>query len=388
LLGARIVRIATHPIYQQKGYGRRALEILEQYYSGTLVCMDENIENLEIDVEEDDDAPLTEQLAPRKSIPQLLLKLSQRSAEKLDYIGVSYGLTKTLLPFWRKTGFVPVYISQKENSLTGEHSCIMLKSIRDNDNSWLERFWKDFRRRFLHLLGFTCFRKMPARVALGIIINQNCTTDNYETMSASDLDKFLTNFDLKRLEEFTRSHDRCSIVDIIPRLALKYFEGKMKDVHISPLQMEILLAVGLQFKTYKEVSSEMELQEGQVRSLHVKCITIITQHLNGIKEDEIAKTLPDLSRVTEAESMFESNVAEQQGNKPQLLLGENLKQYAIKGSEHDWDMALASGLKGMVSVKGKRKLTLEADKEDKFIRKPDHKKKKFDHKKKKFKKKK
>jgi N-acetyltransferase 10 len=49
-------------------------------------------------------------LEPRKSLPPLLLKLSERPPEKLDYLGVSYGLTEGLLKFWKKGQFVPVYL--------------------------------------------------------------------------------------------------------------------------------------------------------------------------------------------------------------------------------------------------------------------------------------
>lgn len=34
---------------------------------------------------------------PRKSLPPLLFKLSERKPERLDYLGVSYGLTPELL---------------------------------------------------------------------------------------------------------------------------------------------------------------------------------------------------------------------------------------------------------------------------------------------------
>lgn len=40
---------------------------------------------------------LEEVITPRKELPPLLLKLSERRAEKLDYLGVSYGLTAQLL---------------------------------------------------------------------------------------------------------------------------------------------------------------------------------------------------------------------------------------------------------------------------------------------------
>lgn len=40
---------------------------------------------------------LEEVITPRKDLPPLLLKLNERPAEHLDYLGVSYGLTPRLL---------------------------------------------------------------------------------------------------------------------------------------------------------------------------------------------------------------------------------------------------------------------------------------------------
>jgi len=42
---------------------------------------------------------LTEVIAPRKNLPPLLWKLEERRPERLDYIGVSYGLTGSLLKY-------------------------------------------------------------------------------------------------------------------------------------------------------------------------------------------------------------------------------------------------------------------------------------------------
>lgn len=40
---------------------------------------------------------LEEVVTPRKDLPPLLLKLNERPAEHLDYLGVCYGLTPRLL---------------------------------------------------------------------------------------------------------------------------------------------------------------------------------------------------------------------------------------------------------------------------------------------------
>ncbi len=70
---------------------------------------------------------LTESIKPRKLKAHLLEKLSERPPEALHYLGVSYGLTTELFNFWRKAQFVPLYVRQTPNDLTGEHTCIMVK---------------------------------------------------------------------------------------------------------------------------------------------------------------------------------------------------------------------------------------------------------------------
>jgi len=47
-------------------------------------------------------------------LPPLFSKLSERKPESLDYLGVSYGLTSDLLRFWKKCGFLPVYLRQTQ----------------------------------------------------------------------------------------------------------------------------------------------------------------------------------------------------------------------------------------------------------------------------------
>ena len=78
-------------------------------------------------VEEDDLGLLEETLSPRRNLPPLLLELGERPPEDLQYLGVSFGLTSSLLKFWKRAGFAPTYLRQTKNDLTGEHTTIMLK---------------------------------------------------------------------------------------------------------------------------------------------------------------------------------------------------------------------------------------------------------------------
>ncbi|XP_033102621.1 RNA cytidine acetyltransferase-like [Anneissia japonica] len=121
LSGGRVIRIATHPDYQGMGYGRRALALLQQYYEGKFPSLNESNGNTQdIRTVESDAVDLLEEIiGPRKNLPPLLSKLSERPAEHLDYMGVSFGLTADLLRFWKRSGFAPVYLRQTQNDLTG-----------------------------------------------------------------------------------------------------------------------------------------------------------------------------------------------------------------------------------------------------------------------------
>ena len=78
------------------GYGKRTLQQLVDYYSGCIPCLDDQPKVVN-SIDEDDSDLLEEVVKPRSNLPPLLLKLSERPAEKLDYLGVSYGLTSDLL---------------------------------------------------------------------------------------------------------------------------------------------------------------------------------------------------------------------------------------------------------------------------------------------------
>ena len=107
LSGARIVRIATHPSYQSMGYGSKAIELLQNYYEMKVPNIDSvgsGEQSIEAIVDDEEVSLLEETIKPRKNLPPLLLQLSERKPEKLDYLGVSYGLTRPLLKFWTRGG--------------------------------------------------------------------------------------------------------------------------------------------------------------------------------------------------------------------------------------------------------------------------------------------
>mmetsp|Transcript_26308 Transcript_26308/g.30428 ORF Transcript_26308/g.30428 Transcript_26308/m.30428 type:complete len:225 (+) Transcript_26308:171-845(+) len=132
LNGVRVVRIATHPNAQKKGYGSKALELLQKYYEGMMIDIDniktdENdeifgkTENAEM-MEESKEGLLSEKIKQRKNLPPILQKLSERKPLPIQYLGTSFGITPELYNFWTKSSYVPIYIRQTSNDLTGEHT--------------------------------------------------------------------------------------------------------------------------------------------------------------------------------------------------------------------------------------------------------------------------
>uniref|UniRef100_A0A8C4GYH0 RNA cytidine acetyltransferase n=1 Tax=Dicentrarchus labrax TaxID=13489 RepID=A0A8C4GYH0_DICLA len=263
LSGGRVVRIAVNPDYQGMGYGSRALQLLQMYYEGKFPTMDESTRsnhNEITSVSSEAVSLLEEVITPRKELPPLLLKLSERRAERLDYLGVSYGLTAQLLKFWKKAGYTPVYLRQTPNDLTGEHSCVMLKELNTDEapeqSQWLSAFWKDFRRRFLSLLSYQ-FGSFHPSLALSILQNKN----------SSELAALFSPYDLKRLELYSRSMvDYHLIMDLIPTVARIFFLKQLGNVSLSAAQCnEAAKEFEEKHKQDVEKVKEMDLDEYKIR---------------------------------------------------------------------------------------------------------------------------
>ncbi|KAI4472736.1 hypothetical protein M0802_016536, partial [Mischocyttarus mexicanus] len=399
LAGARIVRIATHPDYQGMGYGTRALELLKHYYEMNIFDINEEVETevkqTKIDAIDDEEVGLLEEtIEPRTSLPPLLLKLSERRPENLDYIGVSYGITEKLLKFWKRSSFVPVYIRQTSNDITGENSCIMLYKINSNDetsNNWLNAYWKDFRRRFISLLSFS-FNTYSASLSLSILTNKSISGDSI-TLSKEILDAYFTSYDLKRLDMYSNNMaDYHLIMDLLPSLARLYFLNMMTNLHFSPAQLAILLGLGLQHKTVDKLAEELNLPSTQILGLFNRIIRKSMQYLNSIAEQFIETAIMDKNITSDniqlnplgGQSLHEEletaakELQRKQKTELEKLKKENLDQYVIKGSEADWDNALSGKKsKNLISVKTGEKRPVDNNLELEEPRKKQKKQKKY-----------
>ncbi len=313
LSGARIVRIATDPDYAGMGYGSRAIELLVDYYNGKLAGVSESepqdVEEMQRVTETDfeDSTLLQDNVKVRhtKEMPPLFARLSQLKAPQLDYVGVSYGLTQQLHKFWKRALFVPVYLRQTPNDLTGEHTCIMLRPLETSvsDGSWVAVFAKDFQKRFLTLLSFQ-FRTFHPITSISIDESASSGFKNDadlapKAISKTDLDALFTPFDLKRLESYANNMlDYHVILDMLPTIANLYFTGPLKkQAKLSGIQATLLLAIGLQRKEFSEVEKELNLESSQLMALFIKLIRKAAKVFGSILENAIEETMPQAMEV-------------------------------------------------------------------------------------------
>jgi N-acetyltransferase 10 len=344
MTGIRVVRIATHPDCQRMGYGSKALDLLSEYYEGKLINLEE-VEDEKIEKKGDSKADTGDEIKPRKKLKPLLCKLSEMRPNFVHYIGTAFGLTKELFGFWKKSGFNPVYLKLTENDITGEHSCIMIKPIREDDikhdeghsgsTKWLTPYLNDFRKRLVSLLGFD-LRSLSIKLALSLLDPQLTSTTNTEkddtdgnedsssvdkAMTKSELDTFISKYDFKRLELYTKNLVKYQmIIDLIPFLAKFFYLKKFPSVRLAYSQAAILLGFGLQYKSFDSISEEITIETNQLLALFNKMIKKFTTCVRQIYEKELEKDKPN-------------NVA--LGESIGLDLHEELKKEAEKIKKHD-----------------------------------------------------
>uniref|UniRef100_A0A4W4FB56 RNA cytidine acetyltransferase n=2 Tax=Electrophorus electricus TaxID=8005 RepID=A0A4W4FB56_ELEEL len=376
LSGGRVVRIAVNPDYQGMGYGTRALQLLQRYYEGQFPLLDERQQantGAINSVSSEAVSLLEEVVSPRTDLPPLLLKLNERAAERLDYLGVSYGLTPQLLKFWKKAGFVPVYLRQTPNDLTGEHSCIMLKELNTEDSAgpgqWLPAFWKDFRRRFLSLLSYQ-FSSFSPTLALNILQNRSVGDDSPALLSSAALAAQFIPYDLKRLEMYSRNMvDYHLIMDMVPAVARMFFLKQLGDISLSAAQSALLLGLGLQHKSVDDLEKEIELPSSQLMGLFNRLIRKVVQFFNSLQEKAIEAEMADIKDITmepTARSLREDlneaarEFREKHKEDMEKIKDMDLSQYMIRGDDEEWDQVLKkAGHTAIVSIKSDKKRKLE-----------------------------
>ena len=252
-LGIRIVRICVHPDFTSMGYGSFALNKLYEIFSKSQI----NAQNGKTLNFEDQDS--------------IFCDLENIKTPKIDWIGSSFGCNSKLLGFWKKNYFFPVYLKMTPNSITGEHSTIVIKSINESIN--VESFREKFSDRFINLLSDP-FKNFKLDVISKLIY---CERTEYKI----DFKQFFTNYDIERLDHFVQFNGKLtSILDILPSVAFLIFK-KRANFKISNKEASILILKGLQFKSNFEVQKEMKIDEYEFNILMIGLIYKIFFKNNG-----------------------------------------------------------------------------------------------------------
>ncbi len=248
-------------------------------------------------------------------MPPLLLTLAEKRPPNLHWIGVSYGLTSDLLRFWKRQSFAPVYMRQTANDLTGEHTCIMLRTldsgIVDTSPEWLGAFVADFKKRFLTLLGVSLRSFSPLLSLTVLEAAQQILTTRTGQLKKVELDACFTAYDLKRLQSYANNMlDYHVIIDLLPQIARHYFQNQLNayilvesekkeneekekekqllSVTLSAIQKAILLGMSLQAKTVDQLSEELNVPVSQLLALFTRLIRKVSGFYDAIQRAAVA----------------------------------------------------------------------------------------------------
>ncbi|KAJ2035900.1 N-acetyltransferase 10 [Coemansia sp. S3946] len=399
LSGARVVRIATHPDYASMGYGSRALDQLRGFYQGQFCSMQEDggirstlADNDEHGLQRISDreleaADLHRDLVDVRdpaSLPALFLRLPEKKPTRLHWLGVSYGLTPGLHKFWKRAGYVPVYMRQTSNELTGEYTCVMLNELPSADlavrakEHWLDAFARDFHHRFATLLSYS-FKDFTVMLAMAILdaakagrSAESLAADAVAEYSRADLTRDFNGYDLKRLESYANHLlDYHVVLDLLPTISARYFDSRFgPSVSLSGVQACILLGLGLQRKSVDEVEKELNLPSRQILALFTKILRKFSNRFRELETKAIEKefdaermivdtadvggsrtgakrSLTDEAAWDPTAKSMEQDLAEAgrevtdefKLKQREMIDAMDLSEYAIAGDNKDWESA-------------------------------------------------
>ncbi|XP_008947728.1 PREDICTED: N-acetyltransferase 10-like, partial [Merops nubicus] len=278
--------------------------------------------------------------------------------------------------FWKRAGFVPVYLRQTPGDdgtyiLFIRISCIMLKILNEEDSEqepWLTAFWKDFRRRFLALLSYQ-FSTFSPSLALNILQNKNIRQQPQPPISRAELESAFIPYDLKRLEMYSRNMvDYHLIMDMVPAIARMFFLNQLGDISLSAAQSALFLGIGLQHKSLDQLEKELELPSSQLMGLFNRIIRKVVQLFNTVQEKAVEEQMvatkdivmePTLKSLNDDLEEAAKEFQEKHKQEVAKLKEMNLTQYIIRGDDEEWEQVLSKAGQNtsIVSLKSeKRKL--------------------------------
>jgi N-acetyltransferase 10 len=121
------------------------------------------------------------------------------------------------------------------------------------------------------------------------------------------------------------------ILDLVPRLAILHFTGRLKSaVKLTGIQESILLAVGLQRKDISSIEKEFSLPPNQVLSMFMKTMKKITVFFSDLISGAIEAEMPTEPSVgvsrADADNAFDDQVVDSRFEPLEMDLEEELEE--------------------------------------------------------------
>lgn len=127
-----------------------------------------------------------------------------------------------------------------------------------NEPSWIDSYYVDFKRRLLSLFGYD-FRALPCSLAFQFVGEKNQNQgqageaiedpDLINSISRESLERYISVFDLRRLDSYSKNMvDFHLVMDLVPILAKLFFcqtDLPKGAVNLSQTQSAILIGMGL-----------------------------------------------------------------------------------------------------------------------------------------------
>ncbi|MHA1594901.1 MAG: tRNA(Met) cytidine acetyltransferase TmcA [Candidatus Baldrarchaeia archaeon] len=210
LKGLRIVRIATHPQVMDRGLGSKALEMLCKY------------------------------------------------AEEAgyDWVGSVFGASDALLKFWKKNGFLPVYVSPERNPVSGEFSVVVIKPLSKKAKEIVFEMHREFRAKMIDLLA-DILRDMEPEVAVRLLEPVHLSED-FDAYAVPPPE--LTRSQWERLNCFAEEIlPYNAVVDAIKKITIRYFlHESAKRPTLNRKQKFLLILKILQAKPWDETADALK----------------------------------------------------------------------------------------------------------------------------------
>jgi N-acetyltransferase 10 len=262
LSGVRIIRLAIHPDIQGMGYGSKLIKnliwffqsIFKQNVLGNRLCLSDKKFKYSF----------------LKNVSPMLIDLDNRTPPRLDYIGVSFGLTQQLFYFWKKNGFKVIFIRSQKNKVSGEHVCIMLYPIIKAKHlipNWIKNYQFDFLTKFLGIINWK-FNKMNALLVFSIVQNVHFQYFN-QSIYIKHVKKIFSNTDIYKIFFYIENSffEYKTLAELFPLLAKIIIWNELTKNIFFLSEILLLISVGLQHKSIRDIMIEFNYKNEDIISL-------------------------------------------------------------------------------------------------------------------------